>query len=75
MACGCPIVSTNCPSGPEEILDGGRYGHLVPVDDVDALAQAIVQTLQGDRKEVPPHWLDQFATDHISERYLQVLLG
>ncbi len=75
MACGCPVVSTNCPSGPEEILDGGRYGHLVPVDDVDALAQAIEQTLRGDRKEVPSGWLDQFATDHISKRYLQVLLG
>lgn len=42
---GCPVVSTDCPSGPSEILDNGRYGMLVPVDDADSLADAIVETL------------------------------
>lgn len=45
MACGTRIVSTDCPSGPREILDNGHYGQLVPVDDVDAMAGAITQTL------------------------------
>lgn len=44
LACGCPVVSTNCPSGPDEILDGGRYGELVPVGDDEAMAKAM-QTL------------------------------
>lgn len=45
MACGTPVVSTNCPAGPFEILDGGTYGRLVPVGDDGALADAIAATL------------------------------
>jgi glycosyltransferase involved in cell wall biosynthesis len=46
MACGVPVVSTDCPSGPREILDGGRYGLLTPVGDAAALADAIMRTLE-----------------------------
>jgi glycosyltransferase involved in cell wall biosynthesis len=46
LACGVPVVSTDCPSGPREILDGGRYGLLTPVGDADALAAAIGRTLE-----------------------------
>jgi glycosyltransferase involved in cell wall biosynthesis len=45
LACGCPVVSTDCPSGPREVLDGGRFGPLVPVGDAAALARAIEQVL------------------------------
>lgn len=45
LACGCPVVSTDCPSGPREVLEQGRYGELVPVGDAVAMAQAIVNTL------------------------------
>lgn len=45
LACGCPVVATNCESGPSEILDGGRLGALVPVDAADRLAAAMRDTL------------------------------
>jgi glycosyltransferase involved in cell wall biosynthesis len=45
LACGCPVVSTDCDSGPAEVLGHGDYGRLVPVGDTDALAQAILHTL------------------------------
>ncbi len=47
MACGTPVVSTDCPTGPGEILDGGRFGPLTPVGDADALAAAILETLSA----------------------------
>ena len=47
LACGTPVVSTNCPSGPSEILENGDYGLLVPVGDADALAVGIECTLKG----------------------------
>ena len=45
MSLGCPIVSTDCPGGPAEILADGEYGKLVPVNDFDALAKAMAQAL------------------------------
>lgn len=46
LACGTPAVSTNCPSGPSEILQNGRYGALVPIDDEIALSDAMVSSLK-----------------------------
>lgn len=48
LACGCPIVSTDCPSGPREILQDGEYGIIVPVGDADEMAIAIIQSLDTD---------------------------
>ncbi len=46
LACETPVVATDCKSGPAEILDGGRYGKLVPTSDPAALAEAIRFTMQ-----------------------------
>ena len=48
VICGCPIVSTDCPSGPREILEDGRWGYLTPVNDQDSLVTAILESLSKD---------------------------
>ena len=47
MACETQVVSTDCPSGPSEILEKGKYGWLVPVGDAQEMANAIVKTLEN----------------------------
>ncbi|MBV8473488.1 MAG: glycosyltransferase, partial [Alphaproteobacteria bacterium] len=51
LGCGTQVVSTDCPFGPSEILEGGRYGRLVPVGDVPALAQAMLRALDDPMPE------------------------
>jgi glycosyltransferase involved in cell wall biosynthesis len=76
LACGCPVVSTDCPSGPSEILAGGEFGKLVPVADAYALSQAILETLSN---PPDPNRLTQrarfFSYDDAIDRYEAVLTG
>jgi glycosyltransferase involved in cell wall biosynthesis len=48
LALGKPVISTDCPTGPREMLDHGRYGMLVPVGDVDEMAGALARLLTDD---------------------------
>lgn len=50
MACGSPVVATDCPHGPAEILEQGAWGQLVPVDNAPALAAAMLASLQATKK-------------------------
>ena len=76
LACGTPVVSTDCPSGPAEILQNGEYGMLVPVGDVDALAHGITETLAGvvDRARLVRRAQD-FRVGPSADAYLHLLLG
>lgn len=74
LACGTPVVSTDCPSGPAEILENGKYGRLVPVRDAPALADAMQQALAAPHD---PAVLKQRASDFApaiaAKRYLELL--
>ena len=70
LACGCPVVSTDCPSGPSEILEHGRWGRLVPVNDRTALAEAIVATLEDDtNRNALRQRATQFSPENMIEKF------
>jgi len=73
MAFGIPLVATDCPSGPREILEDGRQGALVPVEDWQALEDAILKGLSG---SIPPPekraW-QRFALQDVVSEYMNVL--
>jgi len=74
MACGCPVVSTDCPSGPAEILEGGVYGPLVPVGDHEAMANAIASMLDQppDRERLRAR-AAEFSVERAAKLYLDLI--
>ncbi|WP_258868042.1 glycosyltransferase [Alkalilimnicola ehrlichii] len=74
MALGVPVVATDCPSGPRELLDNGRYGPLVPPADPQAMAAALDHCLTS---PLPAHRLraavQAYTVDNSAHRYLQLL--
>ncbi|MCL1472411.1 glycosyltransferase [Argonema antarcticum] len=74
MAGGTPVVSTDCKSGPAEILENGRYGKLVPVGDIKSLADAIATTLdESPDKAALQGKAAEFSLEKAVTQYLQVL--
>ncbi|MFQ5470929.1 MAG: glycosyltransferase [Gammaproteobacteria bacterium] len=73
LAIGLPVVSTDCPSGPKEILDDGRYGSLVNVGNADQLASAIIDALKNPpEKSILQQRAEMFGIDQSSEAYLKL---
>ncbi|CAI8944847.1 glycosyltransferase [Methylocaldum szegediense] len=74
LALGTPVVSTDCPSGPREILRDGRFGPLVPVGDAERLAEAMLNMLQS---PLDSRFLREASAEYTVERsaarYLDVL--
>ena len=75
LACGANVVSTDCPSGPSEILEDGKWGKLVPVGCPEMLSEAIVETIISDQANLPEvrFRAEQFAKDRIVTEYLSVM--
>lgn len=75
MACGCPVVSTDCPFGPREILEEGKLGPLVPVGDSEALAAAMARTLdEPPERDALRERASFFSVDRSVDRYEALLL-
>jgi glycosyltransferase involved in cell wall biosynthesis len=74
MACGCPVISTDCPSGPAEILHRGAYGPLVPVGDHEAMADAIASMLDQppDRERLRAR-AAEFSVERAARLYLDLI--
>lgn len=77
MACGTPVISTNCPGGPYEILEGGKWGELVAVGNDDQLSNAIITSLTN-----PSHIssddlkkrASKFSVENAINKYLDILV-
>lgn len=71
MALGIPVVSTDCPSGPSKMLQGGKLGTLVPIGDHVALSKAIIDTLNNAlppntlKNGVKSYWASESAKHHL----------
>lgn len=76
LAAGLPVVCTDCPSGPDEILKGGKYGHLVPVGDEKTLARAILQSLTEPMpSEVLRSRANEFSQNRVTAEYAGLFSG
>ncbi|MFH1263562.1 MAG: glycosyltransferase [Pseudomonadota bacterium] len=73
LACGCPVVSTNCDYGPREILQDGLFGELVPPGSPRSLAAGILKALSAPGRRVEPDLLSPYRVDRVADRFLELL--
>ena len=79
LEAGTPIVSTDCPFGPRELLDDGRLGRLTPVEDAESLAAAIDAELDEPdvgseaRRAERADWMQRYEPEVITARYLSLI--
>lgn len=73
LACGCSVISTDCPCGPAEVLSDGKYGKLIKMGDSHEMAKSIIELLHSKKREIPKEYLDNFYSDTIAKKYLSLL--
>lgn len=73
MSCGVPVVATDCPSGPREILADGAHGRLVAVGDRTGLCAAIVDAIEGRVPKPAPESWAPYVQDTVVQAHLELL--
>lgn len=73
LACGLRVISTDCPTGPAEILEGGKWGRLVPIGDPHEMAKAIIETVNQKSWPAVSRKVDEFKIDHVVCEYEKAL--
>lgn len=71
LYCGLPVVSTDCPSGPSEILEKGKYGQLVDVGDAEGFSKALGNISNDNKQERQDRSMD-FTVNHIAKKFKKV---
>lgn len=74
LYCNVPVIATDCMSGPREILEGGKYGTLIPVGDPESLAEAIIVSLNNKASPPKESW-HPFESNHVVDQYIDLLVG
>ena len=75
LFCGAPVIATDCPSGPREVLDDGRHGRLVEVGDEQTLATEMERALAGNVGRPGRESWQPFDREVVVNSYLKALLG
>jgi glycosyltransferase involved in cell wall biosynthesis len=73
LALGVPVIATDCPHGPAEILCNGKLGALVPVGDHEAMSQALLAALDNPVREDCSTHLQQFSVETVALNYLSLI--
>jgi glycosyltransferase involved in cell wall biosynthesis len=74
LACGCPVVSTDCPGGSSEILEDGNYGALVSIGNADEMAKAVLAELDDPTpREILLRRAEDFSVERAVNSYLALL--
>jgi glycosyltransferase involved in cell wall biosynthesis len=74
LACGCPVVSTDCPGGSSEILEDGKYGALVSIGKADEMAKAVLAELDDPTpREILLRRAEDFSVERAVNSYLALL--